>query len=110
LYNFCALPACADGSHPMAGVVLDQSGNLYGTTVNGGLSDGGVSDGGVVFKLEPQLDGTWKQSTLYTFQSAGTGYGPVGLTVDSSGNLYVIAAGGSTGNGIILELVPQIAQ
>jgi uncharacterized repeat protein (TIGR03803 family) len=78
LYNFCGLPVCADGSHPMTGVVLDQSGNLYGTTRNGGALDGGV-----VFKLEPQPDRTWKQSTLYTFQGADTGYGPLGLTIDS---------------------------
>ena len=102
LYNFCALPVCADGSHPTTGVVFDQSGNLYGTTLNGGASDGGV-----VFKLEPQADGTWKQSTLYTFQGADTGQNPVGLTIDSSGNLCVVAAGGTSGNGIILELVPQ---
>jgi uncharacterized repeat protein (TIGR03803 family) len=105
LYNFCALPVCGDGSHPMGGVVLDQSGNLYGTTLNGG-----VSDGGVVFKLEPQSDGTWTQSTLYTFQSVGTGYAPFGLTIDSSGNLYVVAAGGAAGNGVIVELVPKVTQ
>ena len=103
LYNFCSLPVCGDGSHPMGGVVLDQSGNLFGTTLNGG-----VSDGGVVFKLEPQSDGTWTQSTLYTFQSTDTGYAPFGLTIDSSGNLYVVAAGGSAGNGIIVELVPKV--
>ncbi|HTS09268.1 MAG TPA: choice-of-anchor tandem repeat GloVer-containing protein [Candidatus Eisenbacteria bacterium] len=104
LYNFCALPVCADGSHPTTGVVFDQSGNLYGTTMNGGTLDAGV-----VFKLEPQPDGTWKESTLYTFQGADTGQGPVGLTIGSSGNLFVVAAGGSTGRGIILELTPQTA-
>jgi uncharacterized repeat protein (TIGR03803 family) len=105
LYNFCALPVCADGSHPTTGVVFDQSGNLFGTTLNGGKLDAGI-----VFKLEPQPDGTWKQTTLYTFEGADTGQGPVGLTIDSSGNLYVVAAGGPTGRGVILELIPQSAE
>jgi uncharacterized repeat protein (TIGR03803 family) len=105
LYNFCSQPGCADGSNPATGVVLDQSGNLYGTTLNGGASNAGV-----VFKLIPQSDGTWKQSTLYTFQGSDKGYGPVGLTVDSSGNLYVVARGGTTGSGMVLELVPQSAE
>jgi uncharacterized repeat protein (TIGR03803 family) len=105
LYNFCSQPGCADGSHPTTGVLFDQSGNLYGTTLNGGPSDAGV-----VFKLIPQGNGTWKESVLYEFQGYDKGYGPVGLTVDSSGNLYVVAAGGTSGNGLVLELVPQITQ
>ena len=48
LYRFCAQNNCTDGSNPYAGLVLDQKGNLYGTT-----SIGGAHWGGVVFKLTP---------------------------------------------------------
>ena len=104
LYNFCSQQGCFDGSHPTTGVTFDQAGNLYGTTLNGGPDNAGV-----VFKLTPQGDGTWKESVLYAFQGYDNGYGPVGLTVDSLGNLFVAAAGGSTGRGVILELSPQTA-
>jgi len=104
LYNFCSQQGCFDGSHPTTGVTFDQAGNLYGTTLNGGPDNAGV-----VFKLTPQGDGTWKESVLYAFQGYDNGYGPVGLTVDSLGNLFVVAAGGSTGRGVILELSPQTA-
>jgi uncharacterized repeat protein (TIGR03803 family) len=105
LYNFCSQPGCFDGSHPTTGVVFDQAGNLYGTTLNGGPENAGI-----VFRLTPQGDGTWRESVLYEFQGSINGYGPVGLTVDSSGNLYVVAAGGTSGNGMVLELTPKTAE
>ena len=37
LYSFCSRPNCTDGSDPTSNVILDGSGNLYGTTYNGGL-------------------------------------------------------------------------
>jgi uncharacterized repeat protein (TIGR03803 family) len=46
LYNFAGYPN--DGSNPVAGLVLDALGNLYGTTVTGGESASGV-----VFKITP---------------------------------------------------------
>ena len=48
LYTFCAQYNCTDGALPLAGVVFDQKGNLYGTTFGGGA----YGDGGV-FKLTP---------------------------------------------------------
>jgi hypothetical protein len=36
LYSFCAVSGCADGGDPIAGLILDASGNLYGTTSQGG--------------------------------------------------------------------------
>jgi uncharacterized repeat protein (TIGR03803 family) len=48
LYSFCAQNNCADGALPEAGVILDEKGNIYGTTQNDG-ADGG----GVVFKITP---------------------------------------------------------
>jgi len=56
LYNFCAQGGynCTDGRHPYAGLVFDQKGNLYGTTVAGGADYESCGSGcGVVFKLTP---------------------------------------------------------
>jgi uncharacterized repeat protein (TIGR03803 family) len=49
LYNFCSQANCADGSVPLAALVADKSGNLYGTT-----SLGGANGIGVVFEVTPQ--------------------------------------------------------
>jgi len=38
IYNFCSLNGCADGDGPAAALIQGTNGNLYGTTVNGGLS------------------------------------------------------------------------
>src|SRR5689334_3146459 len=58
-----------DGSggeeRPVAGLVMDATGNLYGTT-SGNFND----IPGTVFKLTPEPDGNWRESILYTFCSA----------------------------------------
>ena len=46
LYTFCSLPGCSDGGGPLAGLIADSAGNLYGTT-----QQRGASGLGVVFKL-----------------------------------------------------------
>lgn len=82
----------ADGGEPTANLLLDASGNLYGTTTQGGnlnLCDGPYSQGcGVVFELSPQGNGSWTESVLYSFQYASDGSQPSWLTFDRAGNLY----------------------
>jgi uncharacterized repeat protein (TIGR03803 family) len=74
-----------DGAKPVAGLVMDSGGNLYGTT-----SGGGVSNDGTVFQLSPSGAFT----SLHSF-SQTDGSVPLGdLTIDRSGNLY-----GTTENG-----------
>src|ERR1035437_231302 len=72
-----------DGSQPWASLIVDGSGNLYGTTVSGGSS----LMGGTVFKMK--TDGTGFQ-LLHSFvgdeSDGGTPYAPVIL--DDFGNLY----------------------
>lgn len=58
LYNFCALPGCADGDGPSGSLTLARDGNFYGTTIVGGANKGGT-----VFKVTPE--GTL--TTLYSF-------------------------------------------
>jgi hypothetical protein len=98
----------SDGSYPRSVLILDQVGNLYGTTNDGG-------DGyGVVFELTPLASGgNWIETTLHTFGNhRGDGAYPIaGLVLDETGNLYgTTAAGGSThcsdGCGIVFQLQP----
>jgi uncharacterized repeat protein (TIGR03803 family) len=54
LYAFCAQAGCSDGEYPSAGMIADPSGNLFGTTSQGGA--GAYRDdhiGGTVFELTP---------------------------------------------------------
>lgn len=107
LYNFTNMP---DGANPTFGLVIDGSGNLYGTTGAGGGSPlvcyGGC---GVVFKVDP--NGT--ETVLYRFAGGNDGGGPTGvLARDLSGNLYGTTIGGgvqngSAGFGVVYKLDPS---
>jgi uncharacterized repeat protein (TIGR03803 family) len=59
VYEFTGAP---DGATPLAGVIRDSAGNLYGTTDLGG-SAGGYFGGGVVYKV----DAAGHETVLYTF-------------------------------------------
>jgi uncharacterized repeat protein (TIGR03803 family) len=94
-----------DGSWPYAGVVLDKTGNVYGTTCCGG--DSGL---GNVFELSPSGNLT----NLYSFLGAPDGAVPVAdLIFDKKGNLYgttefggsYVCAGGY-GCGTVFEVIP----
>lgn len=106
LYEFCALAACADGENPIAPLVRDAAGNLYGTTLAGG--DGGE---GTVFELVKSKR-KMKYRRLYSFcrlAACADGAKPRnGLVIDGEGNLYGTATeGGANGAGIVFELVAQ---
>lgn len=96
-----------DGGSPSSGLLLDAAGNVYGTTVKGGTTTAGV-----VFKLTPNPDGSWTESTLYTFCSltnCGDGSNPMsGLIFDAAGSLYgTTTEGGANGGGTIFKLTPN---
>jgi uncharacterized repeat protein (TIGR03803 family) len=76
-----------DGSGPVAGVIRDSEGNLYGTTTGGGGSFFGT-----VYKVSP----TGKETVLHSFDNRqGEGQNPFGgLVRDSSGNLFGTTASG----------------
>ncbi|HSZ63443.1 MAG TPA: choice-of-anchor tandem repeat GloVer-containing protein [Terriglobales bacterium] len=73
LYSFMSTP---DGAFPFAGLTLDATGNLYGTTFGGGTG------AGTVYELSPNGRGGWNEQVIYD----RGGY--PGLTMDGSGNLY----------------------
>ena len=80
-----------DGSSPQAGVILDQAGNLYGTTTYGGAAD---CDCGLAFKLSPNPGGGWNETVLHRFSNVVVGGYPVaGLIFDAAGNLYGTTCG-----------------
>src|SRR5437899_13075788 len=77
-----------DGGGLWGSLVLDQQGNVYGTTVAGGPTGGG----GTVFKLTRQANGTWVQTVLYGFCSqpdcTDGGGSTAGLIFDATGDRY----------------------
>jgi hypothetical protein len=82
----------ADGGSPVAGVIFDSAGNLYGTTFGGGApynGCGGTHGCGTVFELTPSTNETWTETMLFDFQPKGTGRNPQGgVILDTEGNVY----------------------
>lgn len=105
LYNFTGGPT--DAAYPEAGLVRDETGNLYGTTWSGGSGSAcdnafGSSGCGTVFKVD--TGGT--ETVLYSFTGgADGGYPFAGLIRDTAGNLYGTASAfGSSGYGTVFKL------
>ncbi len=89
----------SDGAFPMGGLVMDGSGNLYGTTSAGGLST--CENCGTVFELSPQQEGAWLETVLYRFTDGTDGGSPESsLIFDQSGNLYGTTFYGGVGCGL----------
>lgn len=97
----------SDGGEPLAGLVMDNSGNLYGTTAIGG--DFGF---GTVFTLS-KANGAWAESVLYSFQGGLDGaYPQSAVTLHGSSIFGMTYAGGGnncldapSGCGTIFQLV-----
>jgi len=92
-----------DGYYPSASLIADGSGNLYGTTVQGGASGDGIA-----FELSPPANGgtKWNETVLYTFSGAGGEFPGGGLLADGTGNLYGTASSGGSGTGVVFKLSP----
>ena len=99
-----------DGGSPTA-IVLDGSGNIFGTTFSGGA----VCSCGTVFELSPPQSGTtWQKTVLYSFNDGlGGGSPSSGVIFDGAGNLYgTTYDGGSfacpqSGCGVVYRLMPE---
>lgn len=103
-----------DGADPEAGLIRDQTGNLYGTTALGGILGSDCSGGGgcgTVFKLAP--DGT--ETVLYPFKGGSDGDEPAApVTMDANGNLVGTTQYGgaqdancSGGCGTVFKVAPD---
>ena len=98
----------SDGAYPESGVIMDEAGNLYGTTESGGTGCDG-SGCGTVFKVAP--DGT--ETVLYAFQGSTDGANPLGgLIADKAGNFHGTTNSGGTGCrnqgcGTVFRLAPD---
>src|SRR5271169_6710488 len=102
LYSFGA-NGSSDGALPKGKLVLDQQGNLYGTTYSGGANANGTA-----FELSPSTGGQWSETILYNFGSNPDGsdgaFPMAGLIFDSAGNLYGTTENGGTVWGTVFEL------
>ena len=95
LYTFSG----PDGEAPLAGLIMDAAGNLYGTTYFGGPQIGGT-----VFELTSNGSGAWTEQVLYGFcDKYYCDYSPTaGVIMDAAGNLY-----GKLFYGSVFELTPN---
>jgi uncharacterized repeat protein (TIGR03803 family) len=93
----------ADGAQPIGGLILDSSGNLFGTTSVGG----GGSGYGTVFEIMFG-NGSWTFTTLYTFSTGRNYGGPMDkLAMDAAGSLYgTTFYDGAYGYGSVFKLAP----
>lgn len=98
-----------DGEAPNSGIIFDASGNIYGTTYEGGgAGDGCTGLGcGVVYQLAKGAKGSWSEKVLHTFSNAGKdGWFPAaGVVMDSAGTLYgVTVHGGADNYGMVFQV------
>ncbi len=101
----------SQGSQPIGGLVFDNAGNLYGTTISGGTYNVGV-----VYELTPSSSGQWSETVLHEWTAGSDGgWGaPAPLIFDSHGALYGVAAQGAlgtcavwnTGCGVAFKMTP----
>jgi uncharacterized repeat protein (TIGR03803 family) len=93
LYSF----AGADGAIPVAGLILDAKGNIYGTTYGGGASGFGT-----VF----QITSAGTEKVLYSFSGGADGSGPISDLVEANGNFYgtTIEGGGAGAVGTVFKV------
>jgi len=92
----------ADGAAPIAGVILDSTGSLYGA------AEGGTNGCGVVFKLAAHAEGRWEETVLYGFGGSEYYYSPALSKVDARGNLYgtTYVGPGESLAGSVFRLTP----
>ena len=87
-----------DGTSPVAGLIFDSAGNLYGSTTHGGSGGGGT-----IFELSPSGSG-WTLNTLCSFVGNPQNFGPQSqLTMDAAGNLYGTTQSDGHGVGTIFK-------
>ncbi len=108
LYSFCSQSNCTDGADPFEALVQASNGDLYGTTVEGGVDANSVFPGfGTIFKI----NASGKLTTVYNFCSlidCSDGTNPYGGLIQAAdGNLYgTTYNGGFDGAGAVFKITP----
>jgi uncharacterized repeat protein (TIGR03803 family) len=99
-------PDAFNGYNPQAGVAFDKSGDLYGTTSEGGTENG--FGWGVVYKLSRNSQLPWTETVLFRF-AKNIGANPLSaVNFDAPGNLYgTLSDYGSNNGGGVFRLTPQ---
>jgi uncharacterized repeat protein (TIGR03803 family) len=116
LYRFMPPSKPNDGAYPQAGLIMDSSGALYGTTYTGGGAQCGGC--GTVFRLTPTAS-DYSENVLFAFHGTADGAFPFGgLLADKAGALYgttYLGGGGggtncgrrgSYGCGVVFKVIP----
>jgi uncharacterized repeat protein (TIGR03803 family) len=118
LHSFNCGDTCTEGGVPVTPLIIDTSGNLYGTAVSGGSNFGGT-----VFELSPdKKHKNWTYKVVINFCSqsgedclngmvpeSGLAYAGAssGMPYDGASPLYGTTLEGGNGGGIIYQLVPN---
>ena len=100
LYSF---QGGSDGQNSISNLVFDATGNLYGTTSEGGLGSG------VIFGLTPAANAQWSESVAHSFQGPpDAAFAYNGMVADAAGNFYgATVHGGGDGEGAIYKFTPN---
>jgi uncharacterized repeat protein (TIGR03803 family) len=99
IYEFSGKPD--DGSIPDSGLTPDSSGNLYGTTYQGGAFNAGT-----VYRLRPGSDGKWTETVIYSFTGRADGGTPDSGAIPVQGHLYGATESGGSGGGVVYDITP----
>ncbi len=97
IHNLSTTPGDGHNLSDQNGLIADASGNLFGTTVQGGKGGSTKCGCGTVFELTPSGSGGYTETLLHSFEGAPEGWDVrASLTADASGTPYgVTAVGGS---------------
>jgi uncharacterized repeat protein (TIGR03803 family) len=101
LYNFGS--TSTDAAKPAAALSIDNQGNLYGTTVEGGVN--GQYGNGTLYKVATR--GGVKEQVVWSFGGTGDGLKPECAPLLNNGKLYgTTPEGGTNGYGTVWEVTP----
>jgi uncharacterized repeat protein (TIGR03803 family) len=101
------------GKEPAGGLVFDDAGNMYGTTVGGGDAACYAGAGcGTIFKLSPKAGGRFTFIMIGAFNNTDGANPAAGVIVDSAGTLYGTTYNGGNPNcapagcGVVFTITP----
>jgi len=94
-----------DGYQPTPSILLDNEGNIFGTTYFGGAHNAGM-----IYELVPPIEPNepWNEYILFSFQYGGTNPNIAGALLQTETGFYATTfAGGSAGGGTLLAMTQK---